>query len=83
MARAGCLGFTPGKDGTSVVGSGWVDFLKPASCMAVGVLVFASAVVELATGDGGTENGCVMAVGVLLGGTVSNVRMREQRLSLP
>ena len=53
MARAGCLGFTPGKDGTSVVGSGWVDFLKPASCMAVGVLVFASAVVELATGDGG------------------------------
>ena len=24
---------------------------------------FASAVVELATGDGGTENGCIMAVG--------------------
>ena len=40
MARAGCLGFTPGKDSTYVVGSGGVDFLKPASCMAVGVLVF-------------------------------------------
>lgn len=37
--------------------------MKPASCMAVGVLVLASAVVELAMGDGG--GALRMAVGVL------------------